>query len=86
MSSSIQIHSIDTEAGTCIVTIRDGETILLEEKNIGLQLDSNGDADMDYIKSRAAFYINNKRTSAHCELCEPLIVHTKDGDINTPNV
>ena len=84
--SSIEIHSIDTEAGTCIATIRDGETILIDNKNIGLQLDSNGDADMDYIKSRAAFYINNKRTSAHCELCEPLIVHTKDGEFNRYNV
>lgn len=84
--SSIQIHSIDIEAGTCIATIRDGETILIEEKNIGLQLDSNGDADMDYIKSRAAFFINNKRKFGYCDLCDNLVVHTKDGDINTPNV
>jgi hypothetical protein len=86
MSSSIQIHSIDTEAGTCIATIRDGEAILVDKKNIGLQLDSNGDADMDYIKSRATFFINNKRNSDTITSSNKLFVHTKDGDINTPNV
>jgi hypothetical protein len=84
--SSIEIHNIDTEAGTCIATIRDGETILIDNKNIGLQLDSNGDADMEYIKSRAASIINNKRTSGHCASCEALIVHTKDGEFNYHNV
>ena len=83
---SIKIHNIDTEAGTCIVTIRDDETTLIDKKNIGLQLDSNGEADMEYIKSRAASFINNKRTSEHCESCEGLIVHTKDGEFNSYNV
>jgi mevalonate pyrophosphate decarboxylase len=52
MSISVNIHSIDTTAKTCIVTIRDNGVLISDYKNIGLTLNLDGTANTAYINNR----------------------------------
>ena len=49
MSISIKIHSTDTTAQTCVVTVKDSDTVVINKKNIGLELNPDGTANTDYI-------------------------------------
>ena len=63
MSISIKVHSTDTENKTCIATIKDGDTTLVDMKNIGLTLNDDGTANTDYIKETAKELVRQHRIS-----------------------
>ena len=71
MSISIKIHSTDTNLKNCIVTIKDGETTILDEKNIGLTLNEDGTANTDYIKVTAKELVRQHRMREN-----PLVIDT----------
>ena len=45
MTFSANIHSMDTNNKTCVVTIKDGDTFIVDNVNIGLELNSDGTAN-----------------------------------------
>lgn len=52
MSISVNIHSTDTTAQTCIATIRDNGVLVCDYKNIGLTLNLDGTINInEHIKS-----------------------------------
>ena len=71
MSISIKIHSTDTNLKNCIVTIKDGETIIVDAKNIGLTLNEDGTANTDYIKETAKEQVRQHRMRE-----SPLVIDT----------
>ena len=71
MSISIKIHSTDTENKKCIVTIKDGETTIVDAKNIGLTLNEDGTANTDYIKETAKEHVRQHRMREN-----PLVIDT----------
>ena len=71
MSISIKIHSTDTNLKNCIVTIKDGETTLIDGKNIGLTLNEDGTANTDYIKETAKEFVRQHRMRE-----SPLVIDT----------
>ena len=67
MAISIKIHSTDTSDGVCVATIKDGNTIVVDSANIGLQLNADGTANTEWIKERARHkvLVYRKKTSAN---------------------
>jgi hypothetical protein len=55
------VHSIDTENQSCIITIKDGDEIVLEKKNIGLELNPDGTANAAWIKSKISSRVSSHR-------------------------
>lgn len=61
MPTSANIHSVNTETKTCIVTIRDGDDLVVDNSNIGLELNSDGSANTEWIYSKVSSYIADHR-------------------------
>ena len=61
MNISIKIHDTDLTAQTCIVTVKDGSTVVLNKKNTGVELNPDGTANTDYIIYKAKERILLKR-------------------------
>ena len=50
MAITIQIHGINIESKSCIVTIKDDGDLVCGGCNIGLQVTAEGEPDMDWVK------------------------------------
>jgi hypothetical protein len=65
MTFSANIHSMNTNDKTCIVTIKDGDTFIVDYVNIGLELNSDGTANTlwvkDNIRTRISYYLHYKK-------------------------
>ena len=61
MSISVNIHSTDTTAQTCIATIRDNGVLVCEYANIGLTLNLDGTANTVYMNERIKIAVQNFR-------------------------
>ena len=57
MTTNTIIHKIDTFHKTCIVTLVDGGKTLLNGVNIGLELNSDGTANTQFIKDKLRQYV-----------------------------
>jgi hypothetical protein len=49
---TIEIIHIDTEKRNCIVKIHDGGELIIDNLNVGLELNQDGTADMAWIKNK----------------------------------
>lgn len=63
MTISIKIHSMNIEKKNCVVTVKDNGAPVLENTNIGLELNPDGTANTDYIIHRAKIRVRNARIS-----------------------
>ena len=63
---SANIHSINTSKEQCIVTImdRESDTYILDNKNIGLVLNPDGEANTAWIKEKVEHIIKTRITPA----------------------
>tara|TARA_R110002020_G_scaffold378281_3_gene589350 strand:- start:1316 stop:1543 length:228 start_codon:yes stop_codon:yes gene_type:complete len=64
MSVEVKIHEIDTNHKECVLTIIDNGVVILEKKNIGLKLKSNGSADHEWIQDRVKEIVAESRLDA----------------------
>ncbi|HIB85249.1 MAG TPA: hypothetical protein EYO59_11830 [Chromatiaceae bacterium] len=55
------VHNIDTETQSCVITIKDGDELVLERKNIGLELNPDGTANTAWIKDKISSRISSHR-------------------------
>ena len=64
MTISIKIHNINTTSldPTCVVTIKDGENVVVDNANIGLQLNPDGTANTTWIQKVAKTKVLEYRT------------------------
>jgi hypothetical protein len=53
MDITIEIIYINTEQRVCQVNIHDGAELVVDNSNIGLELNQDGTADMAWIKNKA---------------------------------
>lgn len=58
---SANIHSINTENKTCLVSIKDGDSIICANKNIGLELNGDGTANTAWIQDTISTYVTTHR-------------------------
>tara|TARA_R110000824_G_scaffold49838_23_gene139726 strand:+ start:5352 stop:5585 length:234 start_codon:yes stop_codon:yes gene_type:complete len=67
MAISIKIHSTDTSDGVCVATIKDGNNIVVDNANIGLQLNLDGTANTEWIEEKARHKVltYRKKTTAN---------------------
>ena len=59
--ASANIHIISTEHKTCLVSIKDGDEVVLANKNIGLELNDDGTANTAWIQDTISTYIITHR-------------------------
>lgn len=61
------VHSINTHTKNCIVTVFDGDDVVLNHINIGLELNEDGTANTTWIreniKTRVSQYRSEKKIS-----------------------
>ena len=63
MSISLKIHSIDTASRACIVTIKDDNYVIVDKKNIGLELNPDGTANTDHIVYKTKIKVKQSRSA-----------------------
>lgn len=61
MTITANVHTVDTETRSCVVTIKDGDEFILERKNIGLELNEDGSANTVWIKSKISSRVSGYR-------------------------
>ncbi len=72
MAVEVTIHSISIENLECVISVNDNNTLIVDQNNIGLQLDSNGNADMDWIRNKVKRIVSEFRLKDQ----PPLVIHT----------
>jgi hypothetical protein len=61
MGINIEIIYMNTEQKVCQVKIHDGIKLIVNCKNIGLELNQDGTADMTWIKNKAKEFVFGQR-------------------------
>lgn len=64
MGIAIEIIQIDTEKEVCVVKIQDGAELIVDTLNIGLELNQDGTANMEWIKNKAKDLVFGYRESS----------------------
>jgi hypothetical protein len=64
MGINIEIIYMNTEQRVCQVKIHDGSELIVNCKNIGLELNQDGTADMTWIKNKAKEIVFGNRDSS----------------------
>jgi predicted transcriptional regulator len=55
------VHNINTDENVCFVTIKDGDEIIVDNKNIGLLLNEDGSANTAWIQTKISAHILEHR-------------------------
>lgn len=55
------VHNINTDENVCFVTIKDGDEIIINNKNIGLLLNEDGTANTTWIQNKISSYVIEHR-------------------------
>ena len=61
MAVNTTIHKIDTDKRSCIVTVYDEDILIIDRKNIGLDLNPDGTANTQSIIQKLKDYVFNTR-------------------------
>ena len=61
MSIKTIIHSISQRGKSAVLTIQDGDIVLVDKKNIGIQLNDDGTANTEWLKLYTKYVTYHER-------------------------
>jgi len=61
MSIKLTIHSIDTNSNSAIISLHDGNITLSKEQNVSIELNPDGSANTQWLKTYAKYFAFHKR-------------------------
>ena len=61
MSIKTTIHSIDQKGKSAILTVQDGDVVLNDKKNVGIQLNDDGTANTEWLKLYTKYVTYHER-------------------------
>jgi len=71
------IHLIDSEQKFCVVTIKDNDEIILDKKNIGLELSPDGSANTVWVQDKISKKVSEHRKNKIRKLNSEILVSIK---------
>jgi len=61
MSIKTTIHRISQKGKSAVLTIQDGDIILIDKQNVGIQLNDDGTANTEWLKLYTKYVAYHKR-------------------------
>ena len=57
------VHSMDANSNICIITIRDGNELVVDNSNIGLETNQDGSSNTAWLRDRISSYVAGHRAA-----------------------
>lgn len=70
------IHSMNANAHICIITIRDGNELVVDNSDIGLESNEDGTANTVWLRNEISLYVNGYRKAKARKLNSKISVGT----------
>jgi predicted transcriptional regulator len=75
------VHSMDANSNICIITIRDGNELIIDNSNIGMESNEDGSANTVWLRDKISSYVAGHRAAKarkdnaviHIDIGEPIV-------------
>lgn len=57
------VHSMDANSNICIITIRDGNDLIIDNSNIGMEPNEDGSANTVWLRDKISSYVAGHRAA-----------------------
>jgi len=61
MAIKTKIHSIDKNSKSAVISIWDGDILIVDQNNILVEMDDNGNIDVDWLRTYTKYTAFHKR-------------------------
>jgi len=73
------IHRMNANAHICIITIRDGDELVVDNSDIGLESNEDGTANTVWLRNKISSYVNGYRKAKVRKINSKIPVSVEEG-------